>query len=195
MDEQWQTGELSYPKELHSVHEDDVRPLGFIDLPMYEMLERGVVKCIIDVVMDVQGDVPTREIKSSLQSKDLKEVPAPYCIVQHPQCPVKLDIAVLKQLNGNHTAIKIINLGEKVKVGRARELCYGKAHTVDWKGDVKSMKKCLQFIFERLGVFQCRQHTFRSIEEGKPEKRRSEEEWEVGFDLIEEQGPREIVGG
>ena len=99
----------------------------------------GVVKCIIDVVMDVRGEVPTREIKSSLQTKDLTEVPAPYGIAEHPQCPVKLD-TILKQLNGNHTVIKIINLGEKVKVGRARELCYGKAHMADWNGDVKSMK-------------------------------------------------------
>ena len=148
-------------------------------------------KCIIDAVMDVQKEVPTREIKCSLQTKDLKEVPSPYGIAQPPQCPVKLDIAILKQLNGNHTVIKIINLGGKVKVGRARVLCYGKAHIVDWKGDVKSIKKCLHFIFERLGGFQCRQRTFRSVEEGKPDKEASEEEWDVGFDFIEEQGPRD----
>ena len=54
MDEQWQTGGLSfddictavahyhiYPKELHSFHEDDVGPLGVVDLPLYEMPERG----------------------------------------------------------------------------------------------------------------------------------------------------------
>ena len=104
-----------------------------------------MVKCIIDVAMDVQGEVLTREIKSSLQTKNLKEVPAPYGIAQHPQRPVKLDVAILKQLNGNHTVIKIINLGEKVKIGRARELCDGKAHMVDWKGDVKSMKRMPTF--------------------------------------------------
>ena len=40
---------------------------------------------------------------------------------------------------------------------------------VNWQGDVRAMKKCVHYIFERLGGFQCRQHVFRLSEEGKPE--------------------------
>ena len=49
----------------------------------------------------------------------------------------------------------------------------------------------VHFIFEHLGGFQCRNHVLRSQEEGRPEHSRSAEEWDFGFDYIEEHGPRD----
>ena len=113
--------------------------------------------------MDVPGPVPIRDIKAALQAKSVDEVPAPYGLAGSITCGIKMDIAIVKQENGNAAILKIVNLSEKVKVARARELCVGKAHMVDWKGEVRTMKKCVHFIFERLGGFQCRNHVFRSL--------------------------------
>ncbi|CAE7558901.1 unnamed protein product [Symbiodinium sp. CCMP2592] len=80
-----------------------------------------------------------------------------------------LDLAILKQDNEKFCAVKIINLKDKVKVDIARSMCYGKPYAVDWAGEVKTMKKCVHFIFEKLGGHQFRQHTLRTVEEGKPD--------------------------
>ena len=55
------------------------------------------------------------------------------------------------------------------------------------------MKKCVHFIFEKLGGHQLRQHTLRTVEEGKPNVERTQAEWDYGFDFIEEKGPRDHV--
>ncbi|CAE7636266.1 unnamed protein product, partial [Symbiodinium necroappetens] len=103
------------------------------------------------------------------------------------------DLAILKQDNEKFCAVKIINLKDKVKVDVARAMCYGKPYVVNWAGEVKTMKKCVHFIFEKLGGHQFRQHTLRTAEEGKPDVERTQAEWDYGFDFIEEQGPRDHV--
>ena len=49
----------------------------------------------------------------------------------------------------------------------------------------------MHYIFEHLGGFQCRNHILRAHADGKPEKEKSQEEWEFGFDFIEGHGPRD----
>ena len=107
--------------------------------------------------------------------------------------PFKLDIAIMLQHNGKHTVIKLFHFPQLMKVDVARGLCYGTPYCFNWQGEVKTMKKCIHFVFERLGGFQCRQHVFRTSEEGKPENERSQEEWDFGFDFIEQKGPRENI--
>ena len=53
-----------------------------------------------------------------------------------------------------------------------------------------TVKKCLH---QLLGGFQCRHHVLRTEEEGKPEQEKGFEQWDFGFDLIEQKGPRENV--
>ena len=55
---------------------------------------------------------------------------------------------------------------------------------MNWAGEVKTMKKCVHFIFEKLGGHQFRQHTLRTVEEGKPDVERTQAEWDYGFDFI-----------
>lgn len=87
---------------------------------------------------------------------------------------------------------KMISFKEKMKVSDLQDLFFGKLNAVDWKINVKHMKKCMYFLFQALGGFQCRHHELRSHEEGKPDIERTEA-WNVGFDFIEEYGPRENV--
>ena len=72
-------------------------------------------------------------------------------------------------------------------------MCYGKPHKVNWSGEVRTMKKCLHGVCEKLGGWQGRHHVLRAVEEGKPQVRRSEKEWHYGFDFLEEHGPRDNV--
>ena len=60
---------------------------------------------------------------------------------------------------------------------------------VNWQGDSRATKKCVNYIYECLGGFQCRQHIFRMVEKGKPENERLKEEWDAGFNFIESDGP------
>ena len=56
-----------------------------------------------------------------------------------------------------------------------QDLFFGQLNAVDWKNNVKHMKKCMYFLFQALGGFQCRHHELRSHEEGKPDIERPEE--------------------
>eukprot|EP00439_Symbiodinium_sp_Y106_P085855 s62_g30.t1 len=154
-----------------------VKPL---DLPLVDSPAGGFLKCFVDIISDV-SDFPPTEIKQALVSKKIHDLPAPYGLTQKIDLPTKLDIAIIKQNNGTFCVVKIVNLKEKVKVSRVQNLCYGKCQAVDWVGDIKAVKKCLHYMFECLGGFQCRQHLLRFREEGKPEADRTPEEWDFGF--------------
>lgn len=79
----------------------------------------------------------------------------------------------------------MIGFKEKMKVSDLQDLFFGQLNAVDWKNNVKHMQKCMYFLFQASGGFQCRHHELRSHEEGKPDIERPEE-WHVGFDFIEE---------
>ena len=55
------------------------------------------------------------------------------------------------------------------------------------------LKTYLHFVFEHPGGLPCRHHILRSSEDGKPDAERTEDEWNYGFDFIEENGPRKNV--
>ena len=129
--------------------------------------------------------------KECLQSKAHKELPTPFGLSQDVATPFKLDMAILPQQNGNHTVVNMFHLSKLIKVNAADAMCYGKPYMFNWHGEVRVMKRCSQFMFERLGGFQCRQHSIRPAEEGKPEAERTQEEWDFGFDFIEKKGPRD----
>ena len=204
MSGEWVSGEVSlddvkevvenlllYPSDVHSFHEGQPGPLTLADLPTLDFPTSGVVKCFMDWVPEVPGNIPYAQIKECLQSKAYKELPAPFGLSQDVATPFKLDMAILPQQNGNHTVVKMFHLSKLVKVKAADAMCYGKPYMFNWHGEVRVMKKCIQFMFERLGGFQCRQHSLRPAEEGKPEAERTQEEWDFGFDFIEKQGPRD----
>ena len=186
-----------FPIDMHSFHESSSGsssgPLTFADLPTLDFPAGGKIKCFVDLVPDVDSDVPKAIIKESLQSKTYEDIPAPFGMKSKATGPFKLDIAIMLQHNGKHTVIKLFHFPQLMKVDVARGLCYGTPYCFNWQGEVKTMKKCIHFVFERLGGFQCRQHVFRTSEEGKPENERSQEEWDFGFDFIEQKGPRENI--
>ena len=181
---------LIYPLDMHSFSEAEPGPLTVIDMPILPMSEHGVVKCFVDVIMDVEV-TSKNELKQALQSRAFGDLPVPFGITLAPEVIAKLDIAMVRQPNSRFIIVKIINLRDKIRVSEARNLCHGKAHSIDWSGEVRTMKKIFHFVFENLGGFQCRHHIMRSVEEGKPEQERSQEEWDFGFDHIDEHGPRE----
>ena len=123
-----------YPLDLHHIVESSPGPLGVIDLPIYDCPSTGVVKCILDIVMDVPS-FPSTLIKQLVQDKRFRDLPTPYCIAEDWDSPVRMDMAVLPQANGKFCVLKILNLQEKTKVECARKLCHGKPYMVDWKGD------------------------------------------------------------
>ena len=179
-----------YTIDVHQFVESSPGPLNVLDLPILDFPESGFVKCVVDVVMDVPTFSPS-ELKNSIQSKEFSKLPLPFGLKTAPSGTFRIDIAVLAQNNGKYAVIKIINLSEKTKVSVVRDMCCGKPHIVDWSGDIKTVKKCLHYLFEQMGGFQCRHHVLRTQEEGKAEQERSIEEWDRGFDYIEAHGPRD----
>eukprot|EP00438_Fugacium_kawagutii_P012958 Skav206848 [mRNA] locus=scaffold3577:158736:160658:- [translate_table: standard] len=172
-------------------HDDVPGNLSILDLPKCDMGENGVVKCFFDIVMDVAGPIPKGPLKEALLSKAVPtEFPEPYGLRKDPES-VKIDIAVVPQNNGLFCVCKIVNMKQKEKVAYAKAMCFGTPYLVDWSGEVRTVKKCVHYIFEHMGGFQCRNHVLRSHEDGKPEKERSVEEWDFGFGFIEENGPRD----
>ena len=167
-------------------------PLTVLDLPIVDMPSTGMAKCFFDIVIDIPA-CPITNITKAMQDKSVASLPKPFGLARPTEAPVRLDLAILKQDNEKFCAVKIINLKDKVKVDIARSMCYGKPYVVNWAGEVKTMKKCVHFIFEKLGGYQFRQHTLRTVEEGKPDVERTQAEWDYGFDFIEEKGPRDHV--
>ena len=183
-----------YPVPKHTFHEQAAGPLGLVDLPTYDMPAAGIAKCVVEILMDVDGPVPHGQIKEALSSgSGCRDLPEPYGLKSQPLQPYLLDIAVLPQVNGKHCVVKIINFKEKMKIVDVRAMTYSTPRMVDWQNNVKNMKKVLHHIFENLGGHQCRNHVLRSHEEGKPDAEKSEAEWNFGFDFIEENGPRDNI--
>lgn len=183
-----------YEIDTPTFHDDPQGDLSILDLPVYDMGDQGVAKSFLDIVMDVEGPIPKGNLKQSFMSKSpVAEIQPPFGLKKDPQQHVKLDIAVVPQNDGKFLVCKLINLKDKVKTPFAKSLCYGSPRLIDWLGNVRAVKKCVHFIFEHLGGFQIRNHVLRSHEDGKPEKERSAEEWEFGFDFIEQSGPRDNV--
>ena len=185
-----------YEVSKHSFHDMSDGPLGFVDLPIYPISPNlPLIKCVVEKIMDIPGPVPKQTIKEILSStEDLSQLPHPYGLRKPSPCPCKLDLAIIQQTNDEKYAVcKMISFKEKMKVSELQDLFFGQLNAVDWKNNVKHMKKCMYLLFQALGGFQCRHHELRSHEEGKPDVERSEEEWNVGFDFIEEYGPRENV--
>ena len=183
-----------YPVPKHTFHEQAAGPLGLVALPTYDMPAAGIAKCVVEILMDVDGPVPHGQIKEALSSgSGCRDLPEPYGLKSQPLQPYLLDIAVLPQVNGKHCVVKIINFKEKMKIVDVRAMTYSTPRMVDWQNNVKNMKKVLPYIFENLGGHQCRNHVLRSHEEGKPDAEKSEAEWNFGFDFIEENGPRDNI--
>ena len=179
-----------YPTDVHTFVDSAPGPLTVLDLPVLDCPAGGVIKNFVDIHMNIPH-FPKQEIQQALVSKSLDDLPSPFGLAKSTRIPFKIDIAVIRQTNGNYCVVKMVNLKEKVKVGVAKELCTGTPHVVDWSGEIKTRKKCLHYVFEHLGGFQCRNHVFRAHEEGKPEVERTQEEWDFGFNFIDENGPRE----
>ena len=155
---------------------------------------KSVVKCFLDVVLDVPGPIPKTDIKEHLMSHSpLTDLPSPFGLKkdlgQSQRC--RIDIAAVKQADDKFCVVKIMNFKDKIKTAEALSVCYGKAYMFDWVGQVRSTKKVIHYIFNKMGGFQCRNHVLRTHEEGRPEKERSPDEWDFGFDYIEEKGPRD----
>lgn len=185
-----------YEADTHSFHDEPIGSLTVIDFPKYDMdTTKGVVKCFLDVVFDVPGPIPKGELKELLlASTPLHELPAPFGFKCDPKIPCRFDLAVVPQADsdgGSFYVVKLINFKEKVKTSVAASVCTGKPYMIDWVGEVRSMKKVIHFIFAKLGGYQWRHHVLRTREEGRPEKERSQDEWDFGFDFIENKGPRE----
>ena len=184
-----------YTVDMHQITESTPGPLGTIDLPISNIPKGGFMKCFLDIVLDVPS-FPRTEIQNLMQAQKYKDLPKPFGIAKPVDAPFDLDLAVIPQTNGKFAVVKIINLKDKKNtVEEIQGFCYGKPHSVDWSraGNVATMRKCLHFIFEQLGGFQCRHHVLRTEEEGKPKQERSLEEWDFGFDYIEKHGPRDNV--
>eukprot|EP00439_Symbiodinium_sp_Y106_P018382 s206_g2.t1 len=172
-----------YPCDPHEISNLPLGPLTVLDLPIVDMPSTGMVKCFFDIVMNIPA-CPITNITKAMQDKSIASLPKPFGTARPTEAPIRFDLAILKQDNDKFCAVKIFNLKDKVKVDIARSMCYGKPYVVNWAGEVKTMKKCVHFIFEKLGGHQFRQHTLRTVEEGKPDVERTQAEWDYGFDFI-----------
>lgn len=183
-----------YDLDTHSFHDDEVGTFSFLDFPVFDMsVDKGVVKCFIDVVFDVPGPIPKIELKELLMSRSpLSDLPAPYGMKKELPVRCQFDLAVMPQADGDKFYVmKMFNFKEKLKTSDAASVCFGKPRMIDWTGEVRTMRKVIHYMFAHMGGFQCRHHVLRSHEEGKPEKERKPDEWDFGFDYIEEKGPRD----
>ena len=168
--------------------------MNFVDMPIYDMPDQGMVKCVIDVVPDVPGPIPKDQLKEMLLAGGpLHTLPAPFGVATETQLRFSFDLVVLPQNNARFLVCKVMNMKDKVKVPTARQLCHGRPHMVSWRNQVHTMRKFLYYVIENLGGFQCKQHSLRCKEDGKVEKEKTQEERDFGFDFIEKNGPRDNV--
>ena len=182
---------ILYPVDVPTFHDGPVGDLSTLDFPTCQMGDQGFVKSFLEVMLDVPGPIPKQDLRQAFLARSkVTQWPEPFGLRKDPG-PVTVDLAVFPQNDDKFTVCKIINIKQKTKVPYAKSLCYGTPFMIDWRGNVRTVKKCIHFIFEHLGGFQCRFHVLRSQEEGRPEPSRSAEEWDFGFDYIEEHGPRD----
>lgn len=138
----------------------------------------------------MERPIPKTNVKENLMSQSpLADLPPP-CgsrkdLGQSQRC--RIDLAVVKQTDEKFCVVKIL-FKDKIKTAEAG---YGKPYMFDWIRPVRTTKKVIHYIVNKMGGFQRRNHVLRTREEGKPEKERSPDEWDFGFDCIEEKGPRD----
>ena len=184
-----------YDISRHTFHDLAPGPLAFVDMPLLDMpTTLPVIKCVVETMVDIEGPIPKDTLTQILSSEcDYTSLPPPYGLKKSSHLVSKVDLAIIPQVDEKYAMLKIINFKDKVKTSDLSNLLYGDLYVVDWKNQVKHMKKHLHFIFEQLGGFQCRHHDLRNKEDGRPDVERTEEEWNRGFDFIEEFGPREHI--
>ncbi|CAJ1347862.1 unnamed protein product, partial [Effrenium voratum] len=90
--------------------------INFVDMPIYDMPEQGMVKCVIDVVPDVPGPIPKDQLKEMLLAGGpLHTLPAPCGVATETQLRFSFDLVVLPQNNDRFLVCKVMNMKDKVK--------------------------------------------------------------------------------
>ena len=154
------------------------------------MGDHGVVKCFIDIVMDIQGPIPKGIIKESFLAKSSPvDLPHPFELRKEPG-QSKIDLAIIPQNDGLFCACKIVNLKSKEKVPYARSMCFGTPYMIDWSGEVRTVKSVCAislktWVASIVATMCSGRMKMVSL------RKKSQEEWDFGFDFIEEHGPRD----
>ena len=112
----------------HTFHEEPNGALTFLDLPTFEMApsNKSVVKCFLDVVLDVPGPIPKTDIKEHLMSHSpLTDLPSPFGLKkdlgQSQRC--RIDLAAVKQADDKFCVVKIMNFKDEIKTAEALSVC------------------------------------------------------------------------
>lgn len=129
-----------YELDHHTFHDEPNGNFTFLDLPISEMApsNNSVVKCFLDVVLDVPGPIPKTDIKEHLLShSSLVDMPF-LCGLKADLGRCRFDLAVTKQTDDKVCIVKIVNYKEKVKTQNAVQVCYGKPYMFDWTGEVRT---------------------------------------------------------
>ena len=77
-------------------------------MPILSMSEHGVIKCFVDVVLDVEM-TSKNEFKQALQSRAFGDLPIPFHVDVNLDEIAKIDIAAVSLPNGRVIVVKIIN--------------------------------------------------------------------------------------
>ena len=108
-----------YPVDVHHFSETPSGPFRCLDLPLVDSPTGGFMTSGVDYITEVTT-FPKAEIKQALVAKNIEDLPAPYGLTQSVVMTVNVDIAVIRQNNGNYSVLKSSTCRTKSKLTRRR---------------------------------------------------------------------------
>ena len=172
------------------------------DLPMKPMdLSAASMKHYIEIINDVQMEnVPHEQFKQIFLEKRFHDLFPPFGFKSSRGMVIKVNWVFFTRQNGKKFLLKDINLDKKGKASFIKFISHGDLYAFTWEGNVKNVVKAIVSMIHNMkigrGGFIC------ICQALKPQGNSSEafnfhaqdaDDLDRGFDLIEQEGPRENV--
>eukprot|EP00434_Breviolum_minutum_P017406 symbB.v1.2.015367.t1/scaffold1145.1/size135521/4 len=174
-------------------------PAGLVcprDLPLTDLNEQTKIKYVFDMVGMVEfGESLKVQVTHAAKEGRFHDLPSPFGLKESPHMPFDFQLAVIPLADGQKFLVKQIVFSDRVKGEIAKQICHGDCQTISWQGNAVNLKKAVQFMWEKMGGFQVQSFALQpscSTSEGRENfyHNLTEEDIDVGFDWIEQHGPR-----
>ena len=154
---------------------------------------------LFDVIFNYRKEIDftvlEREYKRAIENEDLDLICAPFGLQKKVGKDVKLQMVILKALDGSYTIWKHFIFPQKCKAPLFMKLGSGVAKRAIWMQEPKLGRKIVQYCIETMGgrQFKCAELSSNAIVKSKTVSSfedKTEEEVDAGFDFILAHGPR-----
>ncbi|CAJ1352020.1 unnamed protein product [Effrenium voratum] len=154
---------------------------------------------LFDVIFNYRKEIDftvlEREYKRAIENEDLDLISAPFGLQKKVGKDVKLQMVILKALDGSYTIWKHFIFPQKCKAPLFMKLGFGVAKRAIWMQEPKLGRKIVQYCVETMGgrQFKCAELSSNAIVKSKTVSSfedKTDEEVDAGFDFIFAHGPR-----